>query len=129
MITYKCINCNDLSCETSICPVCHKRTTLASSDIFYCKKCDAPSFYDKCEACGGSCERIGSDIRPVFAKERLLIEIILGQTMKFAGEQMWNIGPQKFFVAGHKISLSMEQMKKVGMNKIFENLKKYDLEK
>lgn len=128
MITYKCTNSNDLSCETSICPVCHKRTTLVSSSIFYCKNCDCPSFYEECQVCGSHCERIGSDIRPVFAKERLLIEIILGTPMKYAGKQMWNVGPQKFFVSGEKISLTMAGMKKVKLASIFENLKKFDAE-
>ena len=38
--------------------------------IFFIARSAMPLlYYDKCEACGGSCERIGSDIRPVFAKK------------------------------------------------------------
>lgn len=28
MIIYSCSNCNDLECETSICPVCNNRTQI-----------------------------------------------------------------------------------------------------
>ena len=85
MIKYICRNCNDLETETSICPVCGKRANLLSSEIYYCKKCNAPSFTEQCPECNSICEKIGSDMRPVFAKERLLLEVFLNKPMEFAG--------------------------------------------
>ena len=38
MHKYICTKCDNLLCETSICPVCNGRTELNSTEVFYCKK-------------------------------------------------------------------------------------------
>ena len=40
MIKYKCKNCNDLECSTSVCPNCNGRTELVATSVFYCKECN-----------------------------------------------------------------------------------------
>ena len=82
MIKYLCKRCNDLECETSSCPVCNERTEILSSQIFWCEKCGAPSFFENCTNCGDKCNYIGTDLRPVFPEERLLLEVILKRSIK-----------------------------------------------
>ena len=81
LINYICKKCDGLETETSICPVCGNRTELISSEIYYCEKCNAPSFTKECCECRSTCKKIGTDIRPVFAKERLLLEVFLKKPM------------------------------------------------
>ena len=106
MIKYICRNCNDLETETSICPVCGKRANLLSSEIYYCKKCNAPSFTEQCPECNSICEKIGSDMRPVFAKERLLLEVFLNKPMEFAGKSVWASGSNFYWVDGDRIKIN-----------------------
>jgi len=126
MIKYICNHCDHLSCETSICPVCGGRTQLVSSEIFYCKNCNSPSFFEICPSCHNKCERISSDLKPVFARERLLIETLLNSPMKYAGKQMWALGGQKFFVDGEKISLPFSKAKSFNLKNILKTLEKYE---
>ena len=79
MIIYSCKNCNDLECETSICPVCNNRTQIVKSEIYWCKNCNIPLYNKICSCCNGKAEYIGTDIRPVFPEERLLLECLRGK--------------------------------------------------
>ena len=83
MQEYICINCDNLKCSTSICPICHSRTIPVKSTIYWCEYCGAPIYSDTCNICGLKCKPLAVDIRPVFPEERLLIEIILGEPMKY----------------------------------------------
>ena len=87
MQTYICEHCDSLECDTSVCPVCGGKTTLVKSEIFYCDVCHCPTYSDTCEQCHSKCRKIGSDVRPVFAKERLLLETLLGEPFKFANRR------------------------------------------
>ena len=111
MITYKCKNCDGLETETSVCPVCGQRTELYSSVIYYCHHCNAPSFYETCPVCGGKCNPIGTDVRPVFARERLLIECLEGNPMKYAGKAVWNACNNTYYIDGEKHSVSFLKLK------------------
>lgn len=75
MIKYICRNsgCDTIECESSTCPNCGQRTELISSEIYYCPECNAPVFDSCCPSCGSECIKIGSDLRPVFAGERLML--------------------------------------------------------
>ena len=70
MIKYKCKTCDNNICDTSICPICHNRAELYSSDVYYCENCKVPIYDEKCCLCGTKGKRIGSDVRPVFPEER-----------------------------------------------------------
>ena len=89
MQRYICSNCDNLSCETSVCPVCGKRTELISTEVFYCEKCNCPIFDEVCPICGSKGNKIGSDLRPVFSEERLLLEVLQKSPFKYAGHSVW----------------------------------------
>ena len=109
MINYLCKKCN-LECETSVCPVCNQRTEIIKTEIFYCIHCSAPSFEKKCHCCNSECISIGTDLRPVFPEERLLIEVLLNEPFKFADKAVWNTGGSKYIINGKREILSFKEL-------------------
>ncbi len=125
MIKYLCKKCN-LESETSVCPTCNSRADLAKTEVFFCANCNAPSFEKKCNCCGGNCDYIGTDLRPVFPEERLLIEVLLHEPFKFAEKSVWNVGGSKYIIDGEKLNLSYKELRTNNdCNNVIEELKKY----
>lgn len=102
MIQYICRNCDDLICKTSICPVCNERTYIDKSEIYYCDNCKTPIFDKKCSICNKEGKYIGTDIRPVFPEERLLIEALEHQPFKYIGKSIWNTAGNNYIIDGEK---------------------------
>lgn len=102
MIKYICNNCDNLICETSRCPVCNGRTYIDKSEIYYCNNCNTPIFDKRCSICNKEGVYIGTDIRPVFPEERLLIEVIEGEPFKYADKSIWNTSGNNYFINGKK---------------------------
>lgn len=111
MIKYICHNCNELECETSVCPNCNNRTELKEMKVFWCNHCNAPSFFENCQECGEHCDYIGRDLRPVFPEERLLLEILLREPFKFVNNAIWNVGSNRFVIDGKKKNLSFKDLR------------------
>ena len=105
MIKYICKSCN-IESKTSVCPACGERAELLESSIYYCDECNIPIFDEVCPLCGKQATRIGTDGRPVFPEERLLLEIILGEPLKYKKASVWNISGAFYLVDGKKIKLS-----------------------
>lgn len=125
MHQYICHHCDDLICETSICPICNNRTELYSTEIYYCEKCNTPVFDRVCSNCGSICKKIGSDLRPVFAEERLLLEILLEKPFCFAGKSVWCVGANNYLIDGVKKRFNFIEFRKKNPMKIIEQLNKY----
>ena len=126
MISYVCRRCNDLECETSVCPNCGERTELAGSKVFWCEHCNAPSFDEVCNQCGSLCAYIGTDLRPVFPEERLLLEVLLGQPFCFAESSVWNVGSNNYIVDGKKKAVSFKGLRERNdIDKVIEKLNEY----
>ena len=127
MIKYICHNCQDLECETSVCPVCGNRAEILESSVFYCPHCEAPSYDSYCSLCGSECEYIGSDLRPVFPQERLLLEILLGEPFKYANSSVWNVGSNRYVIDGVKKNIPYKELReKNDPIKVIEELKKHE---
>lgn len=125
MIKYVCNNCDNLVCETSICPVCNDRTNIDKSEIYYCLECNIPIFDKVCPICNREGKYFGTDLRPVFAEERLLLEAIEGEPFKYAGKSVWNTSGNNYFVNGEKIKFSV---KDVVNNKNVDEIRKIILQ-
>lgn len=126
MLRYICRNCDNLECETSTCPVCGQRAELVETAVFYCPKCNVPTFDEKCECCHSRCERIGADIRPVFAQERLLLEVLLEKPFEYADKSIWCAGANNYIVDGKKIRISFAELSKNKPEKVIAKLKEYE---
>ena len=110
MIKYFCNNCN-IEAETSICPICQNKTEVKETKIYWCPHCLVPIFEDECPNCHNKGIEVASDLRPVFPEERLLLEILLDKPFKFAGKSMWNLGGNRYLVAGEKVSMSFKELR------------------
>ena len=102
MIKYICKNCN-ITTEYSECPHCRERTEMVKSTVYWCDCCGVPIFNEYCSVCGSKGKRIGSDIRPVFPQERLLLEILLGCPLKYKNASVWNTAGNHYYVDGKRI--------------------------
>ena len=109
MIKYECINCNNLKCDTSVCPVCNERTYISESIVYYCNNCRIPLYDETCSICGEKAHYLGTDIRPVFPEERLLLEVILDKPFDFAGKSIWCTSGSNYYVDGKKVKLSLKE--------------------
>lgn len=126
MIRYKCKSCDDLICETSVCPVCGQRTEISETSIYWSKKFNTPSFDEYCLNESEHCELIGSDIRPVYAEERLLLEILEGKPMAYAGKSVWNTGGNKYIIDGKRIIIPFNKyVKECNVDEIIHKLIEY----
>ena len=110
MIKYKCEKCDNLICDTSTCPVCGERAYVEKSEIYYCNNCNIPLYEKKCPLCSNEGKYLGTDLRPVFAEERLLIEAIENEPFKYAGKSIWNTSGNNYYVDGKKISFSVKDV-------------------
>ncbi len=110
MIKYECRKCDGLICETSICPVCNERTYINKSEIFYCDNCNIPLFDKICPICNSEARYFGTDVRPVFAEERLLLECILDKPFVFAEKSVWNTSGNNYYVNGEKIKFVIKDV-------------------
>lgn len=110
MIKYVCKKCDNLECETSICPVCGTRTVLENTTIFWSKKLNTPSFEEYCDLSEENCLPIANDLRPVYPEERLLLEVLEGNPMKYAGCSIWNTGSNIYVIDGKKKNFSFKKL-------------------
>ena len=125
MIQYICKSCDNLITETSTCPVCGNRTSIAETAIFYCEKCNTPVFDEECPCCKNKCKKIGTDLRPVFAAERLLLETLIEEPMKFAGKAVWSTKSGVYWIDGNKFTISLSEMRKKDPDTIAKTIQEY----
>ena len=121
MITYICKNreretgkklpCTDSVCSTSTCSVCGGRTE-AESVIFWCENCNIPLYESICGCCGNQGKKLCSDLRPVFPKERLLLEILLDKPFAYKDASVWNGSGNHYYVNGKRIPFTIKDLKK-----------------
>lgn len=121
MIKYICKKCN-INTETSVCPVCGERAEMESSSIYWCDTCNIPLYDEICPMCGKKAHRIGSDLRPVFPEERLLLEIMIGEPFKYKNSSVWNAAGNYYYVDGKKLTFSVKQTKLLNAKMIRKQL-------
>lgn len=121
MLIYKCKSCGNLLCETSVCPICGTRTEIDSSKIFWNKEANTPCFFNYTDNVENV--YIGSDLRPVFPEERLLIELLLDKPFVFANKSIWNIGGNRYVVDGKKFVVPFADLiKKTDVDRLLYEL-------
>ncbi|NLH63894.1 MAG: phosphoadenosine phosphosulfate reductase family protein [Erysipelotrichaceae bacterium] len=128
MIRYICRHCDGLICETSKCPVCGNRTDILKTSIFYCDECNAPSFDENCPVHKSKNKLIGTDLRPVFAEERLLLEILLKKPMIYAGKSIWSTASNTYWIDGKKLKLNLAELSKTNPIDVIKDINKYQKE-
>lgn len=108
MIRYVCKKCN-IGTESSVCPVCGDRAETASSTVYWCDNCNIPLYDEVCPLCGKQAHRIGTDLRPVFPEERLLLEVMIGEPFKFKEASVWNASGNIYYANGKRVKFTVKQ--------------------
>lgn len=122
---YRCIHCDDLLCETSICPVCGRRTQLVANTIVWSQEDNCPVIAH--HETDLILKRVGTDIRPVFPEERLLLEILLEAPFSLSDKSVWAIATNQYIVDGKRIHLKFsDYLQKFSIEEIQSLLTKYE---
>lgn len=103
---------------------------IVKTTIYWCPVCQVPSFEKRCLCCGAEGSYAGTDARPVFVQERLLLALLLEleSPLALVEKNVWNIGG-RYFVDGDKINLSLAKLRELSLNqiqKLRENYVKYE---
>ena len=125
MITYLCNKCNIVTAKSE-CDICGSRTSLTSS-LYWCKECNVPTYHEVCPRCGNKGAYFTTDARPVFPEERLLVEAVLGEPMKFHNNSVWNSNGI-YYVDGKKIKFSIENLADEEPKNIKETISEHEPE-
>lgn len=123
-----CKKCNRETSEV-ICDLCKE---LTEEDIpivtYWCEICKVPIIkhlndldLDSCPRCGNKTTYLGSDLRPVFPEERLLLEVLLGKPLAFLGMSIW-ASDNRYYVDGKLITITTSMYKHANSLKIQEQL-------
>lgn len=111
----------------SECPVCGERTELEGTSVYWCKSCKIPTYDEICPICGQKGKHLTTDVRPVYPAERLLLEIIKGEPMKYREASVWK-GSNSYYADGKRIDFSVSDTKEIEPNYIREKLAEYQEE-
>ena len=123
MIRYYCKKCG-LYGEKSVCDICNERTEM-SSQLYWCENCRVPLYTGTCPVCHKKGKYLATDLRPVFPEERLLIEAVLGEPMKYYGRSVWHSGSTGYFVDGEKIEFRIDTLADEDPERIRKILEQY----
>lgn len=80
------------------------------SDLYWCEKCNVPSFFEKCNQCQSELTRIGVDLRPVFPEEQLLMDILTEKEYDIVNKSVWYLSSHKYLVDGTVINISRTKL-------------------
>ena len=123
MIKYFCNNCK-IECKTSECSICNERTEITSK-IYWCNNCNIPIYDEVCHKCGEIGKYIGTDVRPVFPEERLLLEILIGEPLKFINSSVWSATGNQYIVDGVKKKFMQKDLMKNNPKEVLKQLELY----
>lgn len=125
MILYTCETCN-VNMETDTCTSCGRKT-ISKSEIYWCKQCNIPIFDSICLCCNSRGNYIGTDIRPVFPKEKLLLGIILEEEdpLTFSESSVW-CSKSRYIIDGEKKTISLRELNRLPLNEFLQIRMKYD---
>ena len=128
-----CKNCN-IETNEKKCPICGEKTVEdIPTEVYWCNECQVPVMQeitqaDKgiCPRCGKSMKYMSADIRPVFPKERLLVEILLKKKpYQWAERSVW-ASNNRYYINGKSIALSSKLFKEADADGYIEQLHKYE---
>lgn len=124
MIKYVCPTCK-IETTRSVCPSCQNRANVVESKLYWCKHCNIPIYEEVCPICGQKGNYFTSDARPVFPEERLLLEIMLGEPLKFINDSVWNGTGNRYFVNGQRIELKLGDFSQFNIEDIKKQVDAY----
>jgi len=105
---------------------CEERP-IVSTTIYWCEKCNVPSFEKKCTCCGSEGHYIATDVRPVFPEEKVLLSILMEKDSPLAldNTSVWN-SSSGYFIDGIKEVLVIKDINQKPLEEIKKIKEIYD---
>lgn len=107
-------------------PKCGHATEMTST-LYWCDKCNIPTYEKICPTCGKEGRYIATDLRPVFPEEQLLITLLYyKEPYKWMNSSVWNSG-NYYIVDGKKVKVSVSNMNKLPISEIKQIKEDYEM--
>jgi len=116
-----------MSVESSECPVCKQRTTPLRN-VYYCEECNVPILTETCPICQEKATKVSRDIRPVFPEERLLVEILWNEPLKYVNDSVWSVSGGAYLINGKRKYLKINELRYKDVKEIKKQYKKFSTE-
>ncbi len=126
--------CKNCSHETnfSVCELCNEPTEpVIPTEVYWCSHCNIPiikeindTTKDTCPICGKHTQYLSSDLRPVFPEERLLIELLLDEPLKYLNSSVW-ANNNRYYFDGKSKAISSKHYKKYSAEYIKQKIDEY----
>lgn len=124
--------CDKCKHETNseFCELCGNKTeSVIPTEVYWCNQCKTPIIIAvnekrncECPLCGGQINYLSSDLRPVFPEERLLIEILLDEPMKYCETSVW-ANNNRYYFDGKPFAITSKHYKNSRLNTSENNCK------
>lgn len=126
-----CSKCNHETSQLK-CELCGEKTNeVIPIEVHWCKNCRVPiikyvndTSKSDCKICGGKTEYMSADLRPVFPEERLLVEILLGEPLKYKNSSVW-ANANRYYFDGKPKAITSRYYKECTPEYIKKQLDKY----
>lgn len=126
-----CKNCN-FETPNEECEICGAKTDAEIPvEVYWCEKCKTPiikeaNATDKhvCPICNGESRYLGSDLRPVFPEERLLMEILYNKPLAYLNKSVWAVN-NRYYIDGQTKIIPSSKFEKVDIPEIIKLLSQF----
>lgn len=129
MVKYRCEKDN-IEVNTSVCPHCGQRAYPFQSEVYWCGRCQIPTYEKVCPACGNEGGKLSTDLRPVFPEEKLLLEVILEQQggreqeISLKEQSVWNGSGNIYYADGKRLGIRIAKLKELDIDEVRLQYKK-----
>ena len=117
MVKYHCEKEN-VDVKSSICPHCGQRAFPVQSEIYWCDSCNVPSYTQECKLCGSKGTKVASDVRPVFPEEKLLLEIIMEESICLKDKSVWNGSGNIYYADGKRLNIKIGKLAELDSDEV-----------
>ena len=126
------------------CKVCRKETDLKKCDVcgkttiadvpyeaYWCDDCNIPLIIKAtegertvCPLCGKKVRYLTTDLRPVFPEERLLLELLFDNPLKYINSSVW-ASDNRYYIDGKSKAVSNTVFANADIQKLIRGLEEY----
>src|SRR5690554_1973397 len=92
-------------------------------NLFWCKKCNAPTLAKICQVCNTQGKRVATDIRPIFPEEKILLETLLQYPIGYLSKKStWYTSGNLLLIDRETIPLNKGDLEQLNVKNIRREL-------
>ncbi len=123
-----CSACNKET-DREKCELCGQKTREdIPCDVFWCADCLTPIIHNPktsspliCPLCNSEIKYLGSDLRPVFPEERLLIEVLQNKPLQYINKTVWACD-NRYYIDGKSKPITISKFEEADTEEIICSL-------